>query len=443
MNFSQKKFIIFLVVLSIVVATFFSLMFWDLEPKGDGLHYAALGQSLAESGRFAENGVLNSRRDPGYPFFLAGIYKIFGFNQNAVYIIQVFLFACIGLVSYYLARFLLGSEKLARLSGMMVALCYPLAMHAGIIFSEILFTFLFLLSSYFLLLAARKHNLWILSGAGIFLGLATLTRSFIFYLPILLAFAIAFQSRKSFRTALIAALMFLMSFGLVVAPWIARNYYHFKTAEISTQSGPTLFFAVQRMKIDNIDLPKVFIANILGDFYTQKIFGEYNRYEIEEGNFGKQLTELENTDLNQQEINELVRNIALQEIKQNPLRYVITVLPIEFLKLHTPIFPLNSAQGLFSDPERYLYLPGYIKGVIVLVVRLLYWIFLGIVVYAIFKTRKEWQKWIWIYLLLVYPVGIYSLLHGIPRYLLPVIPLYIILFVYGGHDLLKKFNNEQ
>ncbi|PIR97593.1 MAG: hypothetical protein COT91_00375 [Candidatus Doudnabacteria bacterium CG10_big_fil_rev_8_21_14_0_10_41_10] len=440
MPLSQKNYLIVLIVIAFLVAGFFSLFFWDQELLGDGLHYSNLANSLVEDRTFSDNGQLNSRRDPGYPFFLAAIYTIFGPNVNVVYTIQILLFVGICLVSYFLAKAIFQKELLARLTAIIVALYYPLAMHAGMVFTEILFTLLLLGFVHLLVSSLKTDKLWMYGIAGLILGMATLTRSVTLYLPIFLIVVILVVGRKKLKQSLLGGLVFILVFGAVVAPWMIRNKKHFDEFAISTQSGPTIFFAVQRLRIKDSDLPKVFVANILGDYFAQKMFGEYNRFEIEEGDYGQKLTELDNFGLSQQEINDEVGRIAMNEIKDAPLRYLLVVPPIEFLKMHAPIFPFNSVQGLFSDPSKYQNLPEAVKALIILGVRLAYWVFFGIVIYAIIQSRRSWRELIPIYTILVYMIAVYSALHGIPRYALPIYPFYIMFFSFGILYLLNQRN---
>jgi len=88
----RSNFLLILIVLAFLVSFLSSRQFWQSEPAGDGLHYNNLANSIVQEERFADEGQLSARRDPGYVFFLAGIYKIFGFSVNIVYIVQIICF---------------------------------------------------------------------------------------------------------------------------------------------------------------------------------------------------------------------------------------------------------------------------------------------------------------------------------------------------------------
>jgi len=439
----RKNFILILIALAFFVSFVSSRQFWDKTPAGDGLHYNNLSTSIVQEGRFAEDGELSARRDPGYVFFLAGVYKIFGFNVEIVYIIQIMMFAMIAVTSYYLGLLLFEQEKLARLASILTAFFYPLAMHAGIIFTEILFTFLFLLAIYCFVRAFKKDQLSFYLVSAVFFGAAALTRSIILYLPFFLAIVFVLSNLKNWKRAVIAMFVFLLAFSVVVTPWMYRNYKNFETFSISQQSGDALFFAVQRLRIPVSELPAVFTANILGDFFAAKIFGGYDKTKIEEGNFGQKHTELSELGFSEKEIDATLAEIALSEIKAKPLRYLLVVPPIEFLKIHTPIFPVNSIQGLFSDSERYKNIPDIVKGAIILGVRGIYLIFFAAVIYGIINSRKYRKELVFIFAILLYVVGVYSVVHGIPRYSLPIYPLYIMLFSFGILHLMERRKRKQ
>ena len=74
----------------------------------------------------------------------------------------------------------------------------------------------------------------------------------------------------------------------------------------------------------------------------------------------------------------------------------------------------------------------FIKGSIILIIRLIWLIFFFFVIYGGIKMiKKNLLKCSWLILIILYFNIIYSLLFAIPRYALLVWPFYIILFVYG------------
>jgi 4-amino-4-deoxy-L-arabinose transferase-like glycosyltransferase len=435
----MKKFVLILIFLALVSGFVWGSRNQYSEPTGDGVGYDSSAQSLITHRSYSdESGQLTARRDPGYPFFLAGIYGIFGVHYKLVKMIQLLLFVLICLVVYYLTREIFGQELIARIAAILTALYYPLALSIGFFYTEILFTLLLLLSVYFYLKSWKADSVRLAVLAGILFGLAALTRSVVFYFPFFFFVVSLLFNLANWKKVLLSSGVFLLAFSIIVAPWMIRNYYHFGKATISIQSGSVLFFATQRMKVSNQDLLKMYTANILGDYFAVKLYGGYDRIKIEEGNFGETYESLAKQGLTQDEIDKKVGAMATADIKANPLRYLLIVPPIEFLKLITPIFPFETAQGLFSDPTRYSNVPDFLKAVIVLTVRLVYWLFLGLLLFGLIRSREYWRELLLIFSLLAYFIAVYSLLHGVPRYLIPIMPLGLIFFSSGILSLFKK-----
>ena len=158
---------------------------------------------------------------PGYPFFVALIYWLFGHSYTAVYIAQALLGALTGLFLYLLGKRFFGSGV-----GLLAALLwavYPRGVFwSNQILTEALFTFLLAATMVALVYAveARSWGRYLLTGA--LLALANLTR------PVLLLFPVAILIYLFFRDRSLASLkywlaMVLMMFA-VIAPWTVRNY---------------------------------------------------------------------------------------------------------------------------------------------------------------------------------------------------------------------------
>ncbi|OGE79928.1 MAG: hypothetical protein A2826_00050 [Candidatus Doudnabacteria bacterium RIFCSPHIGHO2_01_FULL_43_23] len=427
----MKKFVFILVILAAINGIVLSERYWNFPPQGDGLHYSNVAASLSSDGSFSESGKPTARRDPGYVFFLSGVYKIFGVNYAVVRVFQILFFCGISVLIYFLTREIFFDERLAKTAALLTALFYPLASYAGLFFTELLFTFIFLISIFCFLRGYKSQRKIFFVISGLCLGYAILTKSYLIYFPFFFLAIFLYSHRASMKKFALHLAIFSVCVALVVVPWTVRNKAQFGSFTVSQKEGPVLFFAIQRLKIRTGDLPKVLVANILGDFFAQRIFGSYNRQEVEEGDFGTKLTELSNQGLGEQQINAELSKISKKEIRTHPLRYLLVVVPIEFLKLHTPIFPFESAQGLFSDESRHQNIPETAKALVILTVRTIYWLFFALVIYGIIKSRSYNRELVFVYTAMFYTIGVYSLLHGIPRYLLPIYPLYIIFFSYG------------
>src|SRR3954469_22766451 len=104
--------------------------------------YQRLGASLATTGQFtryadADVFVPEVIRTPGYPAFVALIYRLFGVgNDMAVAIAQAFVYAAICWMVFHIARRAAG-DRAAIVAGMMTALYSPLPYFGSLIVTEL------------------------------------------------------------------------------------------------------------------------------------------------------------------------------------------------------------------------------------------------------------------------------------------------------------------
>ena len=168
-------------------------------------------------------GIQTTFRPPLYPWFIAGIYTLFGKgNFLAVRIAQAVLGALIPLIAYFIAL-RCTTRNAARLAAIVTAL-YP---------ANIAYCLAFLIENLFpplagvaflclLKLNERPRWLWH-TLAGFFLGLSILARPSLTYFIPLLFFWFYFPKRDLKATvksyAPIVAIIIVM-----VTPWVVRNY---------------------------------------------------------------------------------------------------------------------------------------------------------------------------------------------------------------------------
>jgi len=167
-------------------------------------------------------------RPPLYPFFLAGIYSVFGHSLLAVRLIQ----AVIGsLTVIFICKLglTISDNRMVGIVSALIACFYPrLLMPVAYILSESLTTFLLIVSVWLLTESIKRCKITLGLGAGFLLGLVTLS------LPATLAFA-AFSCaglfliyRRSRRWFPLWA-GFSVAMMIAIAPWTIRNYVAFKT----------------------------------------------------------------------------------------------------------------------------------------------------------------------------------------------------------------------
>ena len=226
-------FIILIFILALGVG-FAYLEFGYIFPaeSGDSLHYNAAALGLIKTGELSLNKIF-AHGGLGYPLFLAIIYKVFGQNNyEAVRIFQIFILAGIGILVFLIGRNFLNLSPLFAFLASLTLVFWPyFIVWTSLILTEILFIFFFILSILFLLKFREtqllKHSLL----AGLTLGLATLIRPEIIFLPIwLFFFWLLFRKRgQDFKTGLKKQILVVIIFILIISPWLIRNVTLFQT----------------------------------------------------------------------------------------------------------------------------------------------------------------------------------------------------------------------
>lgn len=187
---------------------------------------------------------------PGYPAFLALIYKLFGINLTAVIIAQILL-AVAGCGFIMLATTQLWGPRAGVIAGVLYSL-EPLSVQlSNTIWSEALYLPLiagvvFLIVAFLTAPDARKQYVY-LALLGAMLGAAAWVRVTAFPLMIALTGGVLLGQwywQRDWRRACLGALTLTLTFGAVVAPWYWRNYQLFGVWAFSTSSAYNLLAGI-------------------------------------------------------------------------------------------------------------------------------------------------------------------------------------------------------
>lgn len=169
-------------------------------------------------------------RDPIFPVFtpplyallIAGGLSVFDDDQVPIKLAQVIADSFTTVVVYFVVLEVFTVMS-ALLSGLMWAV-YPFSVYATLYIGVEAFFTLLLSVFVLLVLYALKYGKWSHSvGAGLVLGLATLTRGTTQMLPLMLPFAVLANPGRRPRWVLHCVVV-LAACVLVVLPWSLRNY---------------------------------------------------------------------------------------------------------------------------------------------------------------------------------------------------------------------------
>jgi 4-amino-4-deoxy-L-arabinose transferase-like glycosyltransferase len=224
-------------LLALAVRVGYVVLTPDYRPLSDSGAYDALGVSLARDGAFAPDphrmgpGVVltgaSAIHPPGYPLFLAGIYRISGARGSddrwlAARVAQVILgLVTVGLIALVARR--LWDRRVALWAGALAAAYVPLVVVGGTLLSEALFVPL-LLGALLAALAYRGGGgRLLLVVAGVLGGAAALTRANGFVVALACVPLVLGPPSAWSRRRLLAACAVPLVAALVVAPWTVRN----------------------------------------------------------------------------------------------------------------------------------------------------------------------------------------------------------------------------
>jgi len=225
---------------------------------GDSASYEGPARALVTSGAFSRDpsdpAVTETRRTPGYPAFIAGLYRVFGPHRPAVIAAQIAISTLTLLIVYALARRLWDTAT-ATLAALVLALDLVSFIYAQLLFTETLFTFFVAALGWagVRLLGApndgppdpprpsRRPPL----AVGVSAALAALTRPIAYYLMLpTLAGVLAYAWRRGWtpRRILVVSLLTAMPWIALVEGWRLRNYLVTGSSQFSEVTGLSLLW---------------------------------------------------------------------------------------------------------------------------------------------------------------------------------------------------------
>ena len=299
---------IFLLALLVRLFSIASLgTYHEVPLNKDALHYHMLAISLCSGQGLAWQGEPSALVPPLYPLLLAGIYALTGSSRIGVLIFQTLLGATLA-VLIYLSAEKIFSRKTALVSAFVAALYWPFVTGSLRYLSESLFLPLLIAGAYFSILTLEEKKTAGSVLAGGFLGLAALTRSVIFYFPVLIVCHLAWNYLKGRdRKLLKSGFIFILAFGLVYSPWIVRNYLVLGSPVLTnTNSGMVLYTS---------QFPNE--GKIFGNNLRDKDLQPSDRYILS-------LTEVDQ--------DHALKNLAQRELRADPFR------PLRLIPLKTAYF---------------------------------------------------------------------------------------------------------
>jgi len=177
----HKVFLTILFIASLLVRLLFFYAFLHNNPlqlSFDSGHYHDVACALSNGNGFTNaDGSAHCYRLPGYPVFLALLYACGDTNVTLALLVQIVLASLIPILIFLLSLLVFPqATTIAFLASAVSAVHVGFVTFAGLVMSETLFAFFFLLFLIFFLYAMRDCSWRVMAGAGLMLGCASLIR---------------------------------------------------------------------------------------------------------------------------------------------------------------------------------------------------------------------------------------------------------------------------
>ena len=429
-----------IILLAIINSLFYNLFFDNLI-YGDANEYNLLAKNIIK-GYFSlsvdDIADLSMKREPLYPFLLSLTYKIFGSNSFFIHIIQIILFSGISLLTYLLSKEIFN-HRVSLFSALLVSILPTLANYTSYLLTEVLFSFLLILFIYLITLAFKNNKIYLYCFAGSILGLGALTKAiltpvFIFIILIIFFYKIHNIPYKNL-------IVFLLSYIIIIFPWSYRNFQNFDSFQISLRGGDALWMSASTLDYTSDQIKQNLIFNFseyLGDkIYPNLVNNPRDFILMRNDLYFDKFENLRSKNLNPKEIDKLLTSEALNKIKKKPHIYAIQRF-LELQKmlafLYIPALNQTHFYTEFIKKKNGNLKLSLIKAPFKIIGYLMFFISL----ISFFLHKKEFKNYVFIFFIIFYINLTYSLLFGLGRYSVPLIPFYVIFFTSSLMFVCKK-----
>ncbi len=201
----------------------------------DAQHYHDAAVGLTEGEGFD---AIPTFRTPGYPLFVATIYKVFGADRLWMPLaVQVVINLMVLAFVFRIARELNKSLYAARFAAGLFALSFLSAFYATRLLTESLFTLVFLATIWAFFTAVKANSLLWFTSSGILLGVTTMVRPTTQFYGSVIIVAILLAIHATGRRKILAVAVFAVANILVLAPWIGHNLDKHGSPQLTSIQG--------------------------------------------------------------------------------------------------------------------------------------------------------------------------------------------------------------
>jgi hypothetical protein len=195
-------------------------------------HAVQISQGLG----LTSNGLPTAYWPLGWPYFLAGVFKVFGTHAYAGEVTQALLNTLTVSLVFLIAQRVAGAAC-AVAAALIYALLPSAVEWSAVLGTEPLYTFLWALATYIWIRVPPERLGWF-AFSGIVVGAASLVRpTALFTWGVLLIYLWFANNKKSIRTVVLPPLIVLCFAAATITPDLVRNYRIFHTFVLICNTG--------------------------------------------------------------------------------------------------------------------------------------------------------------------------------------------------------------
>lgn len=447
MNKKYKHILILLFLFTFICGLFWNQKSYNHSISGDEEIYNKIAQHLALGEGFPSSGE-ESTIEPIYPTFVAGVYKIFGNSLLSLQIIQIIMFALLSVVVFIFILKCNFDFKVALITSILVGLFYAIATEAGRIHKEILLCLTLLIGLSGLQVHIKNGSSFSLVISGVLFAIVAQISATMLVLPIFLSVGLwwAYDLKYTNREKIRFIFIFLTSFFVI---------FYFLGAWQQTQTSYKKQFLVPRVGfaiaakaelISNLanNYPLHLLGHTFGYYFSRKIDSRidpdaFRKIDDTKRDFYSSLK-------NQNDVENANKEMLKKgmEVFISKPHWYVGMFFLDWISLNSPLVPKFTDLSTQTTIHQMFAYDGHgelsdlQKSLIVLSIRIGWYLFLFLVLYGLFIDRRN-KSIALLFSVILYFNLFFPAIRAIPRYALPIYPLY---FMFASVATLTIWNRS-
>ncbi|MBF0279395.1 MAG: glycosyltransferase family 39 protein [SAR324 cluster bacterium] len=377
-------------------------------PFADMGDYEYIALMLLEGKEQGHNPFFQSFYAHGLPYYVAGIYFLFGIKNMLALKIANVLLGLITTLAIYGCGLRVSGFRAGLIGAFLFAFSLEMTFWSAKLSTEHLFACVSILALFFVLQAwKRNKGFWFFSAGGM-LGYLFIIRPVLHFFLLFLFLGFMLLHPSSLRKRLSHGALFLIGFLLVLSPWIHRGYERYGTLML-TGTGGWFSFVHQ-----NNDVVRP---------------GEFGGREIQD----RYQTEASTRFQNDLEAADWAGKEAIAWVKAHPIRYLklsIGRFRLLFMKEGISLTHVSATELNFISRAHYYLFHWSVKKYVPV-----NWLALTAFLLLLLRLPMQWKSekaknWFYQHLPLLFLFGmslLYLLTLSFPRYRDPLLPLIYIM----------------